>query len=129
MIATGKFSAMIVLAALLAMGCSPTGGPEGGGGSSFSDDVQPIFDGRCVICHEGGDLDLSAAHSYSNLVGVASSAYALDRVQPFDPDFSLLYHKVSGNEYGERMPLDSEPLPASAVESIRLWIEEGALAN
>lgn len=117
-----------LLGALALAGCSSSSGPAGGG-DSFAADIQPIFDLRCAGCHGGnGGLDLSPGLAYGNLVSVQSQGYApMMRVQPGDPENSVLYGKVSGSTFGDRMPLGQEPLTAGQIESIRAWIAAGAL--
>jgi mono/diheme cytochrome c family protein len=122
----------MALALMITGGCSSISGPTGGGdGVAFSANVQPIFDLNCVACHgASGGLDLSPALSYANLVSVESFGYSPHMlVQPGDPANSVLYGKVTGDSYGNRMPRGFGPLSDSEIEIIRLWIEEGALAN
>ncbi len=117
----------LALAIFLA-GCSSDSPTGGGGGVSFGGEVQPIFDAHCGGCHPpNGGLDLSPAGSYVNLVSVMSSTYGQMRVQPGDPNNSVLYGKASGDfADGAMPPADLDP---SQVETIRLWIQEGALDN
>ncbi len=102
--------------------------PTGGDGVSFSAEVQPIFDANCGACHPpAGGLDLSPAGSYSNLVSVVSTEYGVMRVQPGDPYNSVLYGKASGESFPGAMPPVN--LSAMEIETILLWIQEGALDN
>ncbi len=103
--------------------------PTGGDGVSFSAELQPIFDANCGACHPpAGGLDLSPAGSYSSLVSVVSTGYAPSmRVQPGDPYISVLYGKASGESYSGAMPPVN--LSALEIETILLWIQEGALDN
>jgi len=50
------------------------------------------------------------------------------RVTPSDPDLSMFYHRISmDNSPGfEQMPATGNYLPASQIELIRQWIEDGA---
>lgn len=50
------------------------------------------------------------------------------RVVPGDPESSFLIDKLEHDQpsFGVRMPYQSPPLSASAVEVIRSWIEQGA---
>lgn len=119
--------ALLSLSVLLSA-CS-TDSPTGGDGVSFSAEVQPIFDADCGTCHPpAGGLDLSPAGSYSNLVSVVSTGYVpFMRVQPGDPYSSVLYGKASGESYPGAMPPVN--LSAMEIETILLWIQEGALDN
>jgi len=89
----------------------------------------------CVQCHNliGGrfnGLDLTAAVSYGNLVGVPSRGKAgAVRVIPGDPENSYLIHKLEGRAgiVGVRMPFSGPPyLTAGQILVIRKWIELGA---
>ncbi len=102
---------------------------------SFATDVQPIFNTRCILCHDQtpeGGLNLMTSASYRNLVGVVSRGYAPAlRVSPGNPGASVLYGKVTGSgQYGQRMPPPGNPqVPLAETETIRTWILEGALNN
>jgi hypothetical protein len=81
---------------------------------------------------------LDAAVSYTNLVGAqahqaTAHSEGLYRVLPRDASRSLLFHKLnwnpdhhSGHNYGNPMPLGSDPLTIGQLEFIRRWIEAGA---
>lgn len=117
------------------------------------DEIQAtIFNPTCAVrfCHDAqsapfsGNLNLEAGASYANLVGItpnnaAAAEDGLLRVDPFEPDNSLIILKVchrplgedlcpviAPREYGNPMPLLGEPLSAEQVESLRLWIMRGA---
>ena len=71
----------------------------------------------------------SAGASFASLVGVASIEMpSLQRVAPNDPDNSYLIRKLEGgpNIGGARMPLGGAPLDQTTIDSIRLWITNGA---
>jgi len=103
---------------------------------SFSEDIQPIFNSNCTVCHDtehaeyNGYLDLSEANSYMQLVEVVSSAYAPNlRVKISDSEASVLWQKINHSDlYGPNMPLGGE-LSTSDQERIKVWIDEGALDN
>lgn len=111
-------------------------GPDPDDGVRFARDVQPIFDNSCAVaCHNpdgvttpNGDLSLVAGDSHAQLVGVDSPNYdGWVRVVAGDPDGSLLYQKLLDTtvETGNRMPLNGQ-LEAGQIETIRVWIAEGA---
>ena len=71
----------------------------------------------------------NAAASHAALVGVASlEVPALQRVAVGNPNDSYLIRKLEGgpNIVGSRMPLLGPPLPQTTIDSIRLWITNGA---
>jgi hypothetical protein len=82
---------------------------------SYSLDIQPIWDNKCVTCHDGGrDPDLRPENSYESLTG---KGY----IDTNNPEESKLMKKLYGSH-------DSR---ASETEKqlILLWIDEGAKNN
>lgn len=82
-------------------------------------------------------LVLAPGQAYDNLVGKPSknataAGMNMPRVKPFDPDNSLLYHKIAcqaghhSANFGNRMPMGGGVLTAGQVEFIRQWIAAGA---
>ena len=96
---------------------------------SFSEDVAPILEENCVICHGGADengaikkemeLDLT---SYDALM-VGSEFGSI--VEPGNAEDSILWTMI---EFGD-MPQDGEPLTTEELEVIKTWIAEGAQNN
>ena len=104
---------------------------------SFSNEIQPIFDVNCTVCHISGGiadaiLHLNAEESFDALVGQASVQDAsLTRVVAGDSSTSLLFQKV-GSDFppvGARMPLGGAPLSDADIALIRDWIDQGAPNN
>ena len=91
---------------------------------------------RCSGCHNGvgaalpGAMNLTNANaSFAALVGVASvEVPTLQRVAAGNPSDSYLIRKLEGAPgiVGSRMPLGGPFLPQSTIDSIRLWIANGA---
>jgi mono/diheme cytochrome c family protein len=134
---TRLFLVLLGLSVLVA--CSDLGDdPADGGGPmdppseavSFTDDIQPIFDANCVVCHgDGGNagLDLRSGQSYTNLVGIKATESDLSRIEPGEPMNSWLYLKLTGQQdVGTMMP-PTGFLDADLTDLVRTWIEEGAL--
>ena len=106
--------------------------------ASFSRDVQPIFDRRCLSggCHTlasaQAGLILDASMSYDALVNnqQATLDATFRRVVPGDPDASWLIRMIAEDPAGRggfaRMPLASAPLTANQIQTIRNWILRGA---
>ncbi len=98
--------------------------------------IQNIFNDQCAFsgCHAGSSpqegLNLSQSVAYNNLVDVPSSQQSsIKRIAPGQPDNSYLVMKIEGavGIDGDRMPADGPPyLTASQIDSIRLWISNGA---
>ena len=95
-----------------------------------------VFTPRCSGCHSGvgatlpGAMNLtSASASYAALVGVASlEVPTLQRVAAGNPNDSYLIRKLEGGPsiVANRMPLGGPFLPQTTIDSIRLWITNGA---
>jgi hypothetical protein len=91
---------------------------------------------RCSGCHNGvgailpGVLNLtSATASFTALVGVASlEVPSLQRVAAGNPNDSYLIRKLEGAPgiVGSQMPLGGPFLSQATIDSIRLWITNGA---
>ena len=96
---------------------------------SFSEDVTPILEAKCVICHGEADengaitkemqLDLT---SYDALM--IGSEYG-PIVEPGNVEDSVLWMMI---EVGD-MPQEGDPLTAEELEVIQAWIAEGAQNN
>jgi hypothetical protein len=91
--------------------------PPPGDSTSYSLEVQPIFNAKCVICHKGSTApDLREGYSYASLMKEAM-------VVPFKPNESILYTCLQAGgsmaSYGN----------AANNATIKYWIEEGAKNN
>ena len=104
---------------------------------SFEEDVLPILNMHCVMCHLPGAEQAGLVlypDAWSQLIGIPSSQSALSRVEPGSPDSSYLYLKLVGTQEtgggsGLQMPFQQAPLAPAQIETIRLWIEQGAEKN
>lgn len=115
--------ALVTAAAAASLVLPRCGG--GAAGVSFSGDVQPIFDAKCVACHPVSYpyLDLRRGRSYEQLVRVsARTRPAFERVLPGRPELSyLLTHPPD--------PSLDDLLTGEERELLVRWIEEGAKDN
>src|SRR5215472_7323543 len=108
---------------------------------SFANDIQPIFDNRCINCHNPdlfrGSMDLTAENSYANLVNQPTSDTCMMtvpdsvRVVPCDTESSMLWRKALPDDRrcGRPMPLLTDGLGVIAPDDfalIELWIAQGA---
>ena len=123
---------IVVLAGCSDRGTEPTSPGGGVDPVSYAADVQPIWNANCTGCHGAGGnagLDLRMPDSRSNLVGMASTNWTGQRVVASEPNLSVLYRKLSGAAgVGDRMPQGGMLAP-DEIETVRLWIAEGALDN
>ncbi len=149
---------LLLLTCVLCLGCDPGDGstldesgrpiehPYAPGlGSKFGAAVFPptyrgissgFFDQFCSSCHGGASpskgLDLSESEGHDQLVDIpAVQRSSLDRVTPGDSDNSYLIIKLEGgpNMAGRRMPRGLPARPQEEIDTIRMWIDEGAPKN
>jgi mono/diheme cytochrome c family protein len=100
----------------------PTSGVSGP--PSFANDVMPIMEEKCIICH--GILGGWDSSGYEAFMKSGNNAPV---VIPGDPDNSLLMQKILGTQTeGTQMP-PNEKLPESYIQIILNWIKAGALNN
>lgn len=106
---------------------------------SFSNDIQPILNQTCAICHsEGGFADrqginvrLTVDESFATTVNQQSvQDETLTVIVPGDAEASLLFQKISSDDppVGARMPLGGM-LTDDQIALIRDWIDQGAMDN
>ncbi len=109
---------------ILLLACLPTTGFAQK--VTYDDHVKPIFRAKCFGCHNTGkkssDLDLT---SYTALMAGGASGAA---VEPGAPDDSYLFSLVT-HESEPYMPPNQEKIDAAQIDTIRKWIEGGALEN
>ncbi len=97
----------------------------------FSREVRPILSQNCFTCHGSADdrrrrdlrLDTPEGFfadrpEFGGPVVVAGS-----------PDESLLFQRITNEAEQDRMPRNREALADEEIETIRLWIEQGAERN
>jgi hypothetical protein len=103
---------------------------------SFASEIQPIFTTNCAVggCHDGSayDPNLSAGVAYVNTVNVPAPSYApYFLIRPSKADSSVIYHKMLNDDagtYGGKMP-PAGTLPATQLDLLKTWINQGALNN
>lgn len=93
---------------------------------SFEDDVQPLLRRHCFRCHGAKNQEADLQLSVRDRV-LAADESAEATVVPHHPERSTLIQRIADPEYGDLMPLDSDPLSASEIEILRRWISEGAI--
>jgi len=112
---------------------------------SFASEVQPIFSASCASmgCHDGvggpgrpggqggggTSLDLTLGNSYQGLLEATTPCGPV--VSPNDPEGSLLIGKLTGAALcmGSQMPKGNTPLAPELIETIAIWICQGAENN
>jgi hypothetical protein len=97
--------------------------------TSFSKDIQPIFNMNCVVCHNENHpfLNLKACCSWEEILISGSSAPYVDTISPSE---SYLYIKLAGaGQNPAEMPPGGPYLSKPETDKILKWIEEGAKNN
>ena len=112
----------------------------GQGQVSYSSDIQPIFDRYCISCHSGtGEGAQRSEYLMTTYDGVMQGTKFGQVVVPGSRLSSSLYLVVAGKTAPEiRMPPHNDEslaagrgvmLSADAIETIGLWIDQGAKNN
>ncbi|MBK5104501.1 MAG: hypothetical protein JJE42_09655 [Burkholderiales bacterium] len=115
------FAAVAVLALAA---CAPSG-------VSYSKDVQPILTKNCSECHAPGKEGYVASGldttSYASLMKGGKFG---PLVKPGDALSSSLNMLVEGRAHASiRMPHGREKLPDADIETLKVWVNEGAKNN
>jgi mono/diheme cytochrome c family protein len=99
--------------------------------TSFSEDVFPIFKGRCIDCHRPGGAGYEASGlDLTTYEGVMKGTKFGKMVIPGDPDTSNLMWLLEWRGKPEtRMPHGQKQLSICDRTAIRRWILDGAPNN
>ena len=95
---------------------------------TFSEDVFPIFAGRCVSCHSGGQQGTEKSGlDLSTYEGLMKGTKFGPMVVPKDPESSNLVWLLEWRGAPEtRMPHGKKKLSICDRDAIRAWIRQGA---
>lgn len=98
--------------------------------SSFSSIQQEVFNVHCVSCHSGvapnGNLDLSAGLAYANIINIQNAGKFAVYIKPGNVEQSYLYSRLTSSS--SPMPPTGK-LAQNVLDTIKVWIEQGALNN
>lgn len=95
---------------------------------SFSRDVQPILNSRCIFCHgpnsivAGGAPNGLMLDTYDNVI---FGSNFLPVLVPGEPENSTIMRMLENGT----MPAQGGPLPEDQIALIRNWIAQGAPDN
>jgi hypothetical protein len=122
-------TALLVIAAYLAACDNPASEQPPMRKLTYADDVEPILQKHCAECHESGKQGAAATgfrvDSYASVMQDTRTGPVID---PGSPMTSSLYILVSGKDkLTVTMPHGRQPLGAEEIETIRVWIENGAV--
>jgi hypothetical protein len=135
-----KFLLPIVLVSLIGTSCSEDNTTQPPPASEvplarLSDIQVKVFNTSCATanCHASGSaqagLVLSAGQSYANLINVNSVLFPGNkRVDEGNSSESILVQMLTGQRT-PRMPYNQSPLSQAVIDSIKKWIDDGALNN
>lgn len=133
---------VLVLLGLVACG-------EEDDGVTYADDIRPLFQDRCVFCHQpgapygpgtGAGMDIANPYAEEGVVnapnlwrGDAHPELPERTVAIGDPDASFLIYKISspesgylGDFAGSYMPYQAPAMTAPEVEQVEQWVADGA---
>jgi mono/diheme cytochrome c family protein len=98
---------------------------------SFSEDILPIFQGRCVSCHQPGGAGYEKSGlNLTSYEGLMKGTKFGAMVIPRDPEGSNLMWLLDWRGSPEvRMPHGKKKLSICDRNAIRAWIREGAKDN
>ena len=87
----------------------------------FESQVAPIFQRRCLSCHN--DADQKGEFSLETAAAAMDSGH----IEPGDADSSNLIDMITPKRLGRaKMPKKADPLSADQIATIRRWIDSGA---
>jgi mono/diheme cytochrome c family protein len=115
----------ILVSTLMTIACSGAHKP------GYTADVRPILDKHCAECHmpdmEGAQKSGFQIDSYASIMKGTKFGPV---IVPGSADSSTLYILVAGKANPKiNMPHGKQPLSPSEIETLRLWIDQGAMDN
>lgn len=98
---------------------------------TYTEDVAPILEKHCIACHvtgkEGTEESGLVLDSYETVMKGSRFGPVID---PGSAKSSSLYILISGKtELTVSMPHGRNPLAAEDIDTIRAWIDNGAIKN
>ena len=94
----------------------------------FNRDIRSILSNRCFTCHGPDDTERQADLRLDNHAGATASLGDYAAIVPGRPEASELLKRVSNSDPDLIMPPagKGDPLSKEEIESLRLWIKQGA---
>ena len=125
----GPIGTKLALAIAIAMAFAGCGRQERQ--VKFASDVKPVLDRACVECHEDGKAGYEASGlSVATYDALMNGTRFGPVVLPGDPESSVLVQLIEGRaDPSIKMPHGSESLYEGEIETIRLWVSQGAPNN
>jgi len=128
-----RILSIIIIAAIpfLGAGCSKQ--------VSFKNDVNPILVSNCLVCHVGGEGSEKSGFNLQSYNSIMKGTKLGPVIVPGDSESSTLYRLVAQKVEPEiQMPPHHDeslaegrldPLTPEQVETIKVWIDQGAKNN
>jgi hypothetical protein len=94
----------------------------------FNRDVRPILSEHCFRCHGPSAKDLKANLRIDDAASATKDRGGYRVITPGKAHLSRMFKRISGDPGMRMPPVDSgvKPLTKEQIETIRLWIEQGA---
>ena len=102
-----------------------SGGLRAADSADFENDVRPIFETRCYVCH-GSENQLSEFRLDRRADALRGGGSGVPAIVPHKSDESLLIRYVSGADENIVMPPQGPRLTSDQVALLRRWIDQGA---
>ena len=117
----------LAASALVIAGCGPSSEPV----VSFGTDVKPILDRYCLECHKTGTAGYAASgfsvETYDDLMKGTQFGPTVIAGDAFNSNLMILIEGRASPAIA--MPHDGTRVYTAHVESLRAWIDQGALDN
>lgn len=94
-------------------------------GQDLARRVQPILARRCYSCH-GPGKDEAGLRLNSREIATALLESGETAIVGGNPEKSELLQRIKSDDESIRMPPEGKPLTKSEIETIELWIQQGA---
>ena len=98
---------------------------------SYADEVAPILQTHCIQCHVAGQPGAETTGLLlDSHAGLMEGAQSGPIIKPGNARTSSLYILISASDnLTVNMPHGKDPLSAEEIETIRVWIDNGAVDN
>lgn len=126
MLFAASVAGMLGLASCSDMGSGPDPNPpKVGTGISFQNAISPTLQTYCVGCHGG-----SGGFFVTSVTSITSSGNHGPNVLPGDGANSNMVKKLTATPpFGDRMPQGGPYMSAEFIDTLRMWIDQGAKDN
>ena len=101
------------------------GGLWGGQKIGYNEQIRPIFNKNCMVCH-GGVKKLSGFSLLFREEALGKTKSGKPAIVPGDADASELVKRLVHHDPEARMPLDAPPLSEAEIALVKRWIDQGA---